>query len=380
MTYSMPYRVFLFFISMEGMIGLTILSLVALYVHFKVFSPMPCQTAATNCAVKRRAPANEDKDVSTKNQEETHSEIGPHERRINTFQSEYKRVKTSKGPVNVTISRSRDVCRRHFLTYHDVGTEHSTCFASLFAHLDDPLGICVYHIDAPGHHLSSMNDDDVLNENFAYPSVSELVDGVEEAMKILNTGPLIYVGVGLGARVLIELATRNTLQVRGLVLLSPTSNVAGTGERIISGLTNKLSFVLKARRDILSRLFLNMHFSPACIASLDDKSIESLQSVISTLPASTMLKLWTSFVDRAALDEFDMVMLHDLHVMLVVGLNNSPFCVGRPNFLSEFLSIRSRLDVRRTTAVQMSTCGSLACEERAEELAKQMDVFLSAFA
>ena len=36
MTYSIPYRIFLAFISMEGMVTLTILSVICLYIHYRM--------------------------------------------------------------------------------------------------------------------------------------------------------------------------------------------------------------------------------------------------------------------------------------------------------------------------------------------------------
>ena len=43
----------------------------------------------------------------------------------------------------MTVKRSADTCRRHFVTYHDVASDPSVCLEAMFAHMDDSLGLCV---------------------------------------------------------------------------------------------------------------------------------------------------------------------------------------------------------------------------------------------
>ena len=42
--------------------------------------------------------------------------------------TEVCRVKTSHGELCVTVKRSAETCRRHFVTYHDVASDPSVCF------------------------------------------------------------------------------------------------------------------------------------------------------------------------------------------------------------------------------------------------------------
>ena len=78
------------------------------------------------------------------------------------------------------------------------------CFDAMFAHMDDSLGLCVYHVHAPGHFNGTKN------KAYKYPSIKEMADQVQEALNEMKTGPVIFVGVGAGARILTRDCDRDT--------------------------------------------------------------------------------------------------------------------------------------------------------------------------
>lgn len=88
-------------------------------------------------------------------------------------------VTTACGDVLVTIQGDESCFP--IITYHDIATNHETCFDALFG-LPDMVQLfhlfCWYHIDAPGQESSSQRLDD---KN--YPSMTELAKQVYTVVK-----------------------------------------------------------------------------------------------------------------------------------------------------------------------------------------------------
>ena len=84
---------------------------------------------------------------------------------------------------------------------------------------------CVFHANAPGLNLAS---------DHTYPSMDELGEQIQE---VLNHFSLVkYVGVRLGANVLLRHALANPERVDCLLLVNATSNQVEKGSSTISAL------------------------------------------------------------------------------------------------------------------------------------------------
>jgi len=350
MPYSIPLRIFLAFISMEGMVTLTVLSVIVLYIHYRLNRDDP------NLAVE---------DIINRKETKTSTSSSSSTRKyVNWRYTEKRCVKTSYGDVHIVVKRSHETCRRHFLTYHDVASNSSVCFDAMFAHMDDSLGLCVYHVYAPGHFEESKK----LNESYKYPSIKELGDQVQEVLRKMKTGPMIFVGVGAGARILTRVAIETPELVRGLVLISPTFREAGVWEKIFN-------FSIKYSNAILENLTLTRHFNP----NVSNEIVQQVRDALQNISTHSILKFWDTFTNRTQLDDYDIAILQEFYIMLVVG-HNKAFWYSGPNYFSDALELRKKLSPKLTTMIQFDRSGPMVSEEIPGELAANLDSFIAAFA
>ena len=60
--------------------------------------------------------------------------------------------------------------------------------------------------------------------------------------------------------------------------------------------------------------------------------------------------------------------------------HNKAFSYSGPNYFSDALELRKRLNPRRTTMIQFDRSGSMVSEEIPRKLATNVDAFIAAFA
>ena len=326
---------------------LTIVSIVTLYIHYRMYRDDP------NLAIENIIQKEMEKSSSTSRSERKY---------VTWTSTEVRRVKTSHGDLYVTVKQSADTCRRHFVTYHDVASDPSVCFDAMFAHMDDTLGLRVHHIHAPGH-FSGAKD-----KPYKYPSIKDLADQVQEALIEMKTGPVIFVGVGAGARILTRVAIETPDLVRGLVLISPTFREAGIWEKMYN-------VSLQNFTSMLQSLILTRHFNQ----NVSKEIVQQIQDALRNVDSSLIVKFWDTFTKRKKLDDFDIASLREYYVLLVVG-HNKAFSYSGPNYFSDALELRKRLNPRRTTMIQFDRSGSMVSEEIPRKLATNVDAFIAAFA
>eukprot|EP00938_MAST-03A_sp_MAST-3A-sp1_P001518 g1518.t1 len=334
---------------MEGMVTLTILSVICLYIHYRMNRNDP-----------HLSMENIIKELETKTSSTSRSER--RRKYVKWTSTEVCRVKTSHGELCVTVKRSADTCRRHFVTYHDVASDPGVCFDAMFAHMDDSLGLCVYHVHAPGHFNGTKN------KAYKYPSIKEMADQVQEALNEMKTGPVIFVGVGAGARILTRVAIETPDLVRGLVLISPTFREAGVWEKMFN-------MIVQNSTSMLQSLTLTRHFNP----NVSKEIVQQIENALRHVDSSLIAKFWNTFTNRKKLDDFDIAILREYYILLVVG-HNKAFSYSGPNYFSDTLELRKHLNPRRTTTVQFDRSGPMVSEEMPTKLATDVDSFISAFA
>eukprot|EP00939_MAST-03C_sp_MAST-3C-sp1_P002354 g2354.t1 len=215
-----------------------------------------------------------------------------------------------------------------------------------------------------------------LNRNYQYPSITELSEQVVDALNELKAGPLIFVGVGAGSRVLMEAAIKAPHHARALVLVSPTYNAAGLLERVVSRVIDACPDWLR-KQGILTRLILARHFS-STFRGKKSSVVAAVESVVRSVSPTTIRSYWATFTSRRELDLFDLSVLSDMHVMLVVGTRASFDCFG-PSYHAEFLELRRNFPAKTTVSIRAEHTGSLVTEEDPPYLAGHIRRFLSAF-
>jgi len=137
------------------------------------------------------------------------------------------RIKTVYGPMQVTIEGNIKDNPHIFLTYHDIGLTHETCFRRFFNKARRTYNVfnkfAVVHIDAPGQHEEASRIPDEIME-FDMDVLASQIDKVLEKLKIKH---FIAFGVGAGAYILGLYATRNPSRVQALVLAGAMCNACG---------------------------------------------------------------------------------------------------------------------------------------------------------
>lgn len=370
----------LFCISIDGMLILVAISLVALVLSYFIFAPTKAEREAIHKSQSKssRAPLIVPRPkVEEKAQVASLQAVQAGRR----FVQEVVTVSTKYGPLQITIMRSSQFCRRTFLTYHDVGMDHHACFSSFFelALRDKRFssdGICVYHVDAPGHSLTAPP----LNKKYVYPSIEDLACQLKEALQSLKTGPLIFFGVGCGSRILLELACKEPDLAEALVLVSPTSNEAGIVERTAGALLGYFGPWLKRNySSLIGRLVVARHFS----SNMRNRSsmklvLGGVRSCVAELPVDSVVKMWRAFAVREPLDAYQLDVLQDLRMLLIVGINSSFFGFG-PDYFMDLLKLRKYYDPRTSTSIVLDHVGSHVLEEINTDFLDQISAYLEVF-
>jgi pimeloyl-ACP methyl ester carboxylesterase len=120
------------------------------------------------------------------------------------------------------------------MTFHDVGLNAATCFASFFAYAHRG-GACPvlynatghYHVTAPGHGLGAPD----LPPESSYLTFEELAQRVRKVVEHFKLKRVIGLGVGAGASVLVHAALELKREFAGLILVSPLFEASGYIER-----------------------------------------------------------------------------------------------------------------------------------------------------
>lgn len=133
-------------------------------------------------------------------------------------------VETEHGSVTVAIKGDRS--KPAILTYHDLGLNYISNFQALFNYPDMAevvQNFCIFHINAPGQEEGAA----ILPEDFAYPTMDELAEQVNDVINHFACVRYIGIGVGLGANVLIRHANKYPERVDSLMLINGGCSAPG---------------------------------------------------------------------------------------------------------------------------------------------------------
>lgn len=134
-------------------------------------------------------------------------------------------IETEYGPLRFTTYG--DITGPVFLTYHDVGTNHETCFKQFFKYAPqrDPIfkQFGVVHIDAPGQYF----DASAIPSTHAWLDMDKLTEQILEVAKACSIKKFIGVGAGAGGYIMLNFTIKHPEFVQGLILLGATSRKCG---------------------------------------------------------------------------------------------------------------------------------------------------------
>ena len=126
-------------------------------------------------------------------------------------------VETDHGTVTVAIKGDRS--KPAILTYHDLGLNYISNFQALFNYPDMAeivQNFCIFHINAPGQEEAAP----ILSEDFAYPSMEDLAEQVNDVVNHFAVVRYIGIGVGMGANILIRHALKYPERLDSLMVIN----------------------------------------------------------------------------------------------------------------------------------------------------------------
>ncbi|XP_053909063.1 protein NDRG2 [Cuculus canorus] len=157
-------------------------------------------------------------------------------------------VPTPFGPALVTAHGEPRPGRPALLTFPDVGHDHRSCFAPLFAHpemSEITRNFLLLHVDPPG-----MEDGaPPYPDGYQYPSLEQLAEMLPCILHHLSITSIIGIGVGVGAFVLAKFGLLHPEAVEGLVLVNLDAKARGWMDWAaskISGLTSSVNELILA--------------------------------------------------------------------------------------------------------------------------------------
>ncbi|CAG0879622.1 unnamed protein product [Darwinula stevensoni] len=117
-----------------------------------------------------------------------------------------------------------------FLTIHDLGCNH-TSFHDFVEHpaMSEIKQRSVFiHVDVPGQEDNAPD----LPDGFVFPAMQDLGDAMSTVLDMLDVKFVVGLGEGAGANILARFGLAHPSRVLGLILIHPTSTVAGVMETI----------------------------------------------------------------------------------------------------------------------------------------------------
>lgn len=135
-----------------------------------------------------------------------------------------ERVDTDRGALLVAVQGCRS--KPPILTYHDLGLNYVSSFQAFFNYVDMRAlleNFCVYHVNAPGQEEGAPP----LPDEYAYPSIEELAELLDQVVQHFQLKYFIGFGVGAGANIMARYALRRPERVVALCLVNCPSTQAG---------------------------------------------------------------------------------------------------------------------------------------------------------
>lgn len=270
---------------------------------------------------------------------------------------------------HVTVQGDRR--KKALVTFHDIGMNHVSNFATLFA--SEAMEairnrFCIYHIDAPGMEENAPNI--AKDAHFVYPSIENLSDMVPKVFTKFGIKEAICMGCGLGANVLMRFAMKNPSLVDGLILVNATRGTVGYFPWIGGKITNFMT--------PLTEQLLNYHFSKDEVERSNHELVEShRRHLTNKMNCNNILLLLHEYERRTEIDVHRSFIPNDPEApkhtlpcptLLLVG-DMSPF-------VEDVVELNHRLSPKDTTLLKMADAGGMILEEQTFKVTEAIVYFL----
>ncbi|XP_068179578.1 protein NDRG1-like [Antennarius striatus] len=271
-------------------------------------------------------------------------------------------VETPFGNVHCLMTGTPRANRPVILTFHDVGLNHKSCFATMFNNEDMQeiirhLPFC--HVEAPGQHEGAKT----LPSTYIYPSMDQLSETLPAVLKHFGLRSVIGLGVGAGAYILAKFALNHPDLVDGLVLININPNAEG----LIDSFANKITEWTHTLPDtVITHLF-----GKAEIETNHDLIATYRHHITTTMNQSNVSQFFRAYNSRSILEVERPVPGGNINVrtlkcstLLIVG-DNSPA-------VDAVVDCNSKLNPTKTTLLKMADCGGLP---QVDQPAKVIEAF-----
>lgn len=278
---------------------------------------------------------------------------------------------TCMADFQVTVQGNHRAGKKALITFHDIGMNHVSNFAKLFASEDmEPIRnrFCIYHIDAPG--MEENAPDLAKDPNFVYPSIENLSDMVPKVFTKFGIKEAICMGCGLGANVLMRFAMKNPSLVDGLILVNASRGTVGYFPWIGGKITNFGT--------PLTEQLLNYHFSRAEVDRANRELVEShRRHLTNKMNCNNVALLLREYERRTEINVHRSLIPNDpeaakhtlpCSTLLLVG-DMSPF-------VEDVVELNSRLNPKNTTFLKMADAGGMILEEQTFKVTEAIVYYL----
>eukprot|EP01062_Namystynia_karyoxenos_P082687 TRINITY_DN9367_c1_g1_i1.p1 TRINITY_DN9367_c1_g1~~TRINITY_DN9367_c1_g1_i1.p1 ORF type:complete len:336 (+),score=135.84 TRINITY_DN9367_c1_g1_i1:102-1109(+) len=314
--------------------------------------------------------------MPARSKKEEEVELMAEESRAQRATEERHSISTPYGPITVSVEEGCSVEKQSdkpcILTYHDIGTNHLSCFGSFFA-LDEcqvfKRMFLILHIDAPGHEEGAAP----MPKSAPMLTTRQLGEQVDYVVRHFGIGgqsrPIYGFGVGAGCNVLLEYAVADDHQKHfaGMALCNPSGSRCGWREWTWHGLvSNQLWYSgMNAR---VKRMLMYRHFTSEAIEDNEDL-VESYLEHLDTLHPINVARYVQAYARRRDLsDELDAIVCFD--VIHFAGGDN-------PDNYWHVKEINKMFELGKSQFMNIDECSGLVTEEGPHHLTNPIKYWLA---
>eukprot|EP01063_Lacrimia_lanifica_P002337 TRINITY_DN1121_c1_g1_i2.p1 TRINITY_DN1121_c1_g1~~TRINITY_DN1121_c1_g1_i2.p1 ORF type:complete len:329 (+),score=100.75 TRINITY_DN1121_c1_g1_i2:56-1042(+) len=282
-------------------------------------------------------------------------------------------VGTPYGDIRVSVEPGCDLKKQKdlpvILTYHDMATNHQTCFGSFFGLEECQVFkelFCIVHIDCPGH-------EEGCKEVKPKLSLDELGEQVGCVIKHFGWnegyGKVYAMGVGAGCSVLLNHAIKGTNQkvFKGVCLVNGSGSKAGWREWVWHKMVTNTLW-LQGMSDRAKRAFLTRMYTHESIDANEDL-VEEYGSALMKMVPQNVTNFMDAYIARPDIsDELDYISCFDaLHF---AGGDNA-------DFLWHVKELNKMFPLGQSTFLNIRECAMLVTEEGPHHMANPIKYWLA---
>jgi len=291
-------------------------------------------------------------------------------------------IPTEPFPTMVTIIGDLSSARTVLITYHDIGMNHRWCFSRLLhcMHSAGMLdgGVAVVNVDAPGHEDGAAALPGVeMASGLNLESCATQLQTVVNALGI--SVPLVGMGIGAGANVLLRFTCDCPSKMAGLILMNPSLGYPSRCERVSLSLVRSLMSPFAMVGSSVSTM-ARIHFSQRALAC---KSLPRSYARCYRQPVEWRNKQWfiDAFRSRDTIGPTSRLEALKAVPMLCFSACESAGADFISNDYTEedcaalVMELRMEVAHTRLSHMRIKGCGAQLAEERAEEILQPIKLF-----